>query len=284
MTALNRAFTLDSCAREAFDEHGFVVLREALSTSWVNTVALRVGELVKSVEELRGKAPLRDSYDRAFTRLMNVWQHDDVARAAVMDVALARIAAKLLRVNGVRLSHDTAFYKPPGAPTTPIHADQWHWPVSNDSTVTAWIPLQRTDIIHGPIVYYAGSCRMSKSQRAELCDSPEEVAEQFFAGGHYRQVTETFAIGDLSLHRGWTFHAALPNRSMKSRGVLTIVYMDSTIKLVAPRGSVPFQAVTQNWCPGLTVGDVLASEMNPLLFEEQDSAPSGDGHTEQSRP
>lgn len=161
-----------------------------------------------------------------------------------------------------------AFFKPPGGPPTPIHADQWHWPVSNENTITAWIPLQPVLLSNGPIVYFAGSCHIPSDRRAELCQSTEAAVEDYFSCAPYESQVDAYALGDMSFHRGWTFHGALANNSAKMRGVLTIVYMDAAIRLTNPRGSAPFSAITHHWCPGVRPGEVLASALNPLLFSQ----------------
>jgi ectoine hydroxylase-related dioxygenase (phytanoyl-CoA dioxygenase family) len=213
---------LETQAVSNFERDGFVVLRSVLLSQDWQPLRDRVRAVVERMRSVRGEVPVRDAYDKAFTRLMNVWQRDEVVRSRVMDSALAKIAAELLSVTGVRLSHDTVFCKPPRSPTTPVHADQWHWPVSNDNTITAWIPLQPVQRDNGPICYFAGSCHLPAERRTELCESTE-VAEEYFREGPYVRQIHTYALGDISFHRGWTFHGALANESTESRYVLTIV-------------------------------------------------------------
>jgi hypothetical protein len=64
---------------------------------------------------------------------------------------MARIAAKLMDVDGVRLYHDQALYKEPIGGITPWHADEFYWPLSNDNTVAAWIPLLSIPLRWGPL-------------------------------------------------------------------------------------------------------------------------------------
>jgi hypothetical protein len=70
----------------------------------------------------------------------------------------------------------------------------------------------------------------------------------------------------VSFHSGWTFHRAGPNRSTQPRAVMTVIYMDCNMRLKAP-GNAMQQADRDRWCPGATIGAVIDTPKNPLLFE-----------------
>ena len=55
---------------------------------------------------------------------MNVWEQDADIHRFAHGTRLARIAANLMGVRGVRLYHDQALRKQPGGGQTPWHADQ----------------------------------------------------------------------------------------------------------------------------------------------------------------
>ena len=51
------------------------------------------------------------------------------------------IARKLMGVEHVRIYHDQALVKQPGAEKTPWHQDYFYWPIDSNNTVTMWIPM-----------------------------------------------------------------------------------------------------------------------------------------------
>ncbi|MBV8689372.1 MAG: phytanoyl-CoA dioxygenase family protein [Candidatus Eremiobacteraeota bacterium] len=51
----------------------------------------------------------------------------------------------------MRLYHDQALIKEPGAGYTPWHADQFYWPLDSAKTITAWVPLRAVPLEMGPI-------------------------------------------------------------------------------------------------------------------------------------
>ena len=140
-----------------FREQGCIKLKDVLSA---DTLAHYGAEITRLTIELNTQAkPLeeRSTYDRAFLQVMNLWESSPLVGRFVMGQRLARIAAELLQVQGVRLYHDQSLYKEPGGGITPAHADQYYWPLASDRTITAWIPLQAVPEAMGPLGFYGRS-------------------------------------------------------------------------------------------------------------------------------
>ena len=49
---------------------------------------------------------------------------------------------------------------------------------------------------------------------------------------------------------------------------MTIIYMDKDITLKAPENEGQ-QNDWDTWCPGVTIGEVVNSPLNPILFERK---------------
>src|SRR6266404_307007 len=260
-------YRLSSECLRFFDDNGFVVLAGVLTREELGALRGRVS-LVMSSSNARQRDPVpRDAYAEAYHRLMNVREHDQLVEAFVLDAYLAEIACRLLDVGGVRVSHDTAFFKNGGAPKTPIHADQYHWPLSSDRTVTAWIPLEDIPFSKGPIAFFTKSHRVPQDERERLADAAQEDLEEYMKSSGYQLYSQPFSLGEISFHLGWTFHCALANESKNMRKVFSIVYVDENTRLTEPRGGAPLDAVSMNWCPGCKVGDFLSSPLNPVVFQ-----------------
>lgn len=258
------ATDIDAATRDAFDRDGFVVLRGLLDA---DTVARRGEAVTRAV--LRHNTehrPLeeRDTYDRAFLQVMNLWEVDEVVRAFVFDHRLAAAAAALLGVRAVRLYHDQALYKEPGGGMTPAHADQYYWPLASDRTVTAWIPLQPVPAEMGPLGFYRGSHRTAIGRDLPISDESEaRITAEMEAAG-FPLIEEPFALGDVSFHGGWTFHRAGENRTSRPRAVMTMIYMDADMRVATPT-NVQQEADLARWLPGLKPGDPAASPINPII-------------------
>ena len=267
MTApIDTPFPLPNGVRERFERDGWARLSGVFTPGelapfarGITDATLRLNDQTKPLEE-------RSTYDRAFLQVMNLWRADGAARAFVFGRRLAKIAADLLGVRGVRLYHDQALYKEPSGGLTPAHADQFYWPLATDRTVTAWVPLQKTPMTMGPLGFYTGSQDFDQDRDLPISDESEaEITASIEAEGYPFEVAP-FALGDVSFHRGWTFHKAGSNRTDRPRSVMTVIYMDADMVLKAPEN--PMQENDHaSWCPGAKVGAVIDTPLNPVLYE-----------------
>ena len=168
-------------------------------------------------------------------------------------------------VRGVRMYHDQALYKEKGGGVTPWHADQFYWPVSSEKICTAWIPLQATPHAMGPLAFAAGSHHFTFGRDLEISDESEAQIERALMAQHFPYVDDPFDLGEVSFHYGWTFHRADPNTTREARKVMTIIYMDEAMHLKAPENK-PQQNDWNTWCPGVKVGALIDSPLNPVLY------------------
>ncbi|MEM8814505.1 MAG: phytanoyl-CoA dioxygenase family protein [Pseudomonadota bacterium] len=263
---LNELLQIDAETVADFQRNGFVRLEGVLSPPLLGEMGGAITDLVKALNTQTKPLAERSTYDRAFLQVMNLWRHDDSVRSFVLGRRLASVAAQLLDVQAVRLYHDQALYKEPGGGLTPAHADQYYWPVDSDRTVTAWIPLQATDIEMGPLAFYAGSHQIALGRDQPISDESERNIAAAMESKGFELTVEPFSLGDVSFHRGWTFHKAGANRSSQTRSVMTIIYMDARTKLKAPENEKQRSDAAQ-WCPGVRVGETIASRINPIVFD-----------------
>ncbi|HEX9185726.1 MAG TPA: phytanoyl-CoA dioxygenase family protein [Vicinamibacteria bacterium] len=258
-------YRLSRDAREAYARDGFVRLSGVFDAE---TLAHFAPELTATVEELNTlHLPMeeRTTYEKAFLQVMNLWTRSEAARRFVFGRRLARLAAELMGVRGVRLYHDQALYKEPGGGHTPWHADQYYWPLATDRCCTAWVPLQATPLEMGPLAFSAGSHRVEVGRGLPISDESEAEVAKALEKAALPMVEEPFALGEVSFHSGWTFHRAGDNRTSRTREVMTVIYMDAEMRLAAPRNRNQ-EIDWETWCPGAAVGETIATRLNPQLF------------------
>jgi len=213
----------------------------------------------------------RDTYGKAFLQVMNLWREDDIIRELIFSKRVASIATQLMGTRGVRLYHDQALFKEPGGGITPWHADQFYWPLASDKTVTAWIPLQAVPLEMGPLEFSAGSHQIVEGRELAISDSSEKLIQERLKVTDFPHVIEPFDAGEISFHSGWVFHRAGANNSNQMRKVMTIIYMDSEMKLKAPQNSNQ-QNDWDTWCPGAVIDEIIQSPLNPLLYSSDTSS------------
>jgi ectoine hydroxylase-related dioxygenase (phytanoyl-CoA dioxygenase family) len=262
---LNEPYVLPSSARRDFDADGFVHLARVLSAPTIAAFEPAITGKVIELNTMHRPMAERTTYQKAFLQIENLWQHDAQVREFVFAERLARIAAELLGVDGVRLYHDQALYKEAGGGVTPWHADQYYWPLATDRSVTVWVPLQETPLPMGPLSFARGSHRLSFGRDLPISDESEAALQQALAERRFPLVQEPFALGDVSYHLGWTFHRAEENTTPTPRRVMTIIYIDADVTAAEPVNDFQ-RADLANYLGNTPVGQVPSTNLNPVLY------------------
>jgi ectoine hydroxylase-related dioxygenase (phytanoyl-CoA dioxygenase family) len=262
---LDTPFVLTDAQRAFFRENGYIKLKGVLSPE---TLAFYGREITGQVQRLNTQVlPLekRDTYGKAFLQIMNIWTQSEVVKEFVFSRKLARLAAELMGVSGVRLYHDQALYKEAGGGATPWHADQFYWPVAGDNTVTVWVPLQATPMEMGPLAFAPGSHRIAVGRDIAISDESEKLIAKTLREAQLELVETAFELGEVSYHLGWTFHRAGANRTSDPRRVMTVIYLEEDARLIAPKHK-NHQQDWDAWMPGVKVGEIVNSPLNPVLW------------------
>jgi|SaaInlStandDraft_1057018.scaffolds.fasta_scaffold72970_2 ectoine hydroxylase-related dioxygenase (phytanoyl-CoA dioxygenase family) len=248
----------------SFREKGFILLREVLEKSTLEAMEREISKRV--AEHYDREASVKGSgsyYADAFQQISNIWEIDEVIQQLVFSEKLASVATQLLGTKGVRLYHDQALYKESGRNHTPWHCDQVYWPLSNENTVTAWIPLQDTPVDMGALGFAQGSHRKHLGRDLTISKESETTISNGVKEMSYS--CEPFSIGDISFHYGFTLHNAAANTSGAMRRVMTVIYMDSEMRVKELRTDA-HRSDLERWIPGRAPGDLCDSPLNPVLY------------------
>lgn len=263
---LQDEITLSPEQIDFFQKNRFIKIKEVLNTATLHFFNAVISEhLHRFQEEKTDPLAKRDTYGKAFLQVMNLWREDPQIAALVFSRRLASLATQLMNTAGVRLYHDQALFKEPGGGYTPWHADQFYWPLSTDKTITAWIPLQAVPADMGPLEFSAGSHRILEGRELSISDDSEQMIGEKLRLTDCPHIAEPFDAGEISFHSGWVFHRAGPNRSNQMRKVMTVIYMDSEMRLKAPVNNNQ-QLDWDTWCPGAAIDEIIDTPLNPVLF------------------
>jgi phytanoyl-CoA dioxygenase PhyH len=262
---LDKPFALPASAMNFFRREGYVKLKHLLSPGVLKFYGEAITQQVVCLSTLAKPMAERSTYERAFLQVMNLWTKDGICRQFSFGKRLARVAAELMGVKGVRIYHDQALYKEAGGGFTPWHADQYYWPLSNDNTCTVWIPLQTTPLEMGPLAFAARSHRFEFGRDLEISNESEAKIREMLQARNFTYVEEPYQLGEVSFHSGWTFHRAGGNSSPQARAVMTMIYMEDGIRLIEPRNKHQ-QQDWETWLPGCKIGEIANSKLNPVLW------------------
>jgi len=263
---IDSEYALSSDQIERFRRDGYIKLKHALSPEVLAYYETEITRLVDTLSNESRSIEERDTYSKAFLQISNIWTQNNLVKEFVMGKRLGRIATQLLGSTGVRMYHDQALYKEPGGGYTPWHVDQYYWPLSNDNTVTAWIPLAAVPMERGPLEFSVGSQQIKFGRDLEIGDESEKQIDEHLKLSDFPIDSSPFDLGEVSFHYGFNFHRAGPNSSDQMRKIMTIIYIDKDMRLVDPKNKHQ-EEDWKKWMPGAKIGDVIDTPLNPVIYE-----------------
>ncbi len=264
---LDTPYILTQDQIDFYVKYQYIKLKQVFDVDTLQFFNEHISAQVDKMNQVTTALQDRTTYGKAFLQLFNLWTENELVKSLVFSKRIAKIAADLMQVDGVRLYHDQALFKEAGGGITPWHADQYYWPLSSDKTVTAWIPLQATPLEMGPLEFSAGSHAIVEGRELEIGDQSEEVLQKKLRVTDFQHVIEPFDVGEVSFHSGWVFHRAGANRTNEMRKVMTIIYMDRDMVLKNP-DNINQQNDWETWCPGANIGEIINSPLNPILYSK----------------
>lgn len=263
---LSTPYALTQDQIESYRQNGYVKLKDVLSADVLAHYGAEITRVVHALNTQTLPVEERTTYAQAFLQIGNLWEHSEVVKTFCMSKRLGRIAAELMGVDGVRMYHDQALFKEPSGGFTPWHADQFYWPLANNNSVTAWVPLQAVPIEMGPLSFCIGSQRILDNRDIAISDDSEEKIGRSL--NDYPKDESLFDLGEVSFHSGWTFHRAGPNTTDQMRGVMTIIYIEDGMRVAQPKNSSQENDM-RNWFPGKEVGDIADTPRNPVIYNRK---------------
>jgi len=263
--SLHTPYPITSEQQNFFRQNGYIRVKNVLEPEVLAHYGAAITKFVLDQNPLKD-VPMeeRNTYQKAFIQVINLWREDETAREFVFSKRLAQIVGDLMGSSGVRLYHDQALYKEPSGGFTPWHADQYYWPLASPNTCTAWIPFQETPLAMGPLAFAVASHAVTDGRDMGIGDDSERLIAKMME--NYAYDVAPFDLGEVSFHYGWTYHRAGSNNSSLPRRVMTMIYFEDGCK-VAPFKRYEHENDHANFLPGTKVGEVAVSEMNPLLYQ-----------------
>ena len=264
--ALDAPFELDDAQIESYRRDGHTFVRGLVSPEEmaayrpaINRAADARNLEVRPLEE-------RNTYGKAFLQIGNLFRDDAEVARFVLARRFARIAAELMGVDGVRIYHDQALFKEPGGGPTPWHQDQHYWPLDTSNTVTMWMPLVDIPAEVGSMTFASGSQQIGYLGDMPISDDSERIISDLIEEkGFEKHSYGAMKAGDATFHSGWTLHGAPGNPTALMREVMTIIYFPDGTLVSEPANSSQ-QMDLDVWLPGCNVGELAASELNPIAW------------------
>lgn len=263
LTHLDSSFALAPESVADYSKNGWTLVRGLCPE--VATYGPIIREVAMAHNRETRPLEQRDTYGRAFLQVMNLWRVDERVAAFTLAKRFAQVAAQLMGVSKVRLYHDQALFKEPGGGHTPWHQDGYFWPLDQSKTITMWMPLVDVPAEMGSMSFADESQNEGiLSLTGGISDQSEAFYEGYIRGAKFNVRTSgAMAAGDATFHSGLTLHRAPGNPTQTVREVMTIIYLADGQRVQKPQNES--QRGDLGWLGGRTEGELVDSELNPLL-------------------
>ena len=250
---------------EAYRRDGHVCIRGLIDAETVSTYRHIIEEISTSWKYETRPIEERETYGKAFLQVHNIWQKNKLCKEIVFAKRFAHAACQLLGVDSVRIYHDQTLFKEPGGGHTPWHQDQTYWPLESDRTITMWLPLAEITEEVGSMYFVSGSHARGEFGAGPISDSSHHKIQEWIEENDSPVKTHgEMAVGDVTFHSGFTLHSAKANPTMKTRPILTVIYVADQTRILDPTPMQEFDL--KLWLGGRQPGDVVDSEINPQLY------------------
>ena len=247
---------LDQSIIDEYSENGVVVIRNVISSAWLEKLSAGIEKNFKNPSEHKCVYEQKEGNEVFFDDYCN-WQRIKEYKDFFFNSNVAKISSQLMQSKKVNIFHEHVLIKEAGATKkTPWHQDQPYYCVNGKDNCSLWIPLD-------PI---------SKDICPEFIVSSHKWNKQFlptkFIGDSYVQLDKEFEkIPDIDNHRNkydiisWslipgdliafnfsTVHGAPGNNGPNRRRAFSARFTgdDATFAIRKGETSPPFTEVTLN--------------------------------------
>ena len=258
----------------AYQAQGFLVLHDFLNAEELAHWRDMTQEAVNQrLEQARGKdfgqalsnqSDPDSYYAQVFTQCLKLADTHEGMRALIFDPRLGEMAAALAGVNGIRIWHDQALFKPPFGNPTAWHLDDPYWSFSSRQALSLWVALDDATLGNGCMWYIPGSHHTAAFENVGI---GHNLADLFNIYPQWREIEPVACpckAGSAVFHNGLTAHGAGANMTNKPRRAMTCAYMPDGSIFNGRRNILP-----EDYFNALQIGDTLNNDtVNPLIWHK----------------
>lgn len=260
---------LSTAQIEQYREQGFLVIENFLDPDelavWRTATDEAVEQRLASTVGLNNQRDPDAFYAQVFTQCLRLATTHPVMHDLMFDPHLGEVAGTLAGVDGIRIWHDQALYKPPYGNPTGFHLDNPFWSFYSKDAISIWVALDDATIENGCLWYLPGTHTEATFEMTSINENLGAIFKQYPGWKQLAAVAATVKAGGAVFHNGLVAHAAGVNLTPRPRRAMTCAYMPDGSTFNGQRN-----ILTKAYFETLTVGDVLDNEdENPLIWRKQ---------------
>ena len=251
---------------EQYRAQGFLVVEGLLDASelerWREVTEDAVRIRLQSTGILNNQSKPDSYYAHVFTQCVRLADVHAGMAELMFDERLGRLAGTLAGVDGIRIWHDQALFKPPYGNPTAFHLDNPFWSFHSKDAISIWVALDDATLPNGCLWYLPGTHHEASFTAINI---GEELGDIFKAYPQWRKIAAlpaACAAGSAVFHNGLIGHGAGPNMTPYPRRAMTCAYMPDGSTFNGTKNVLP-----DDYFNSLQIGDVLNDNgINRLIW------------------
>jgi hypothetical protein len=248
-----------------YRERGFLIIDSFLTpeelekwrTCTEEAIGLRLAE-----GSLHNQGGSNDFYAQVFLQALKLADVHPGMRQIMTDPALGKMISELAGVEGIRIWHDQALFKPPFGNPTAWHLDNPYWSFSSKDSLSIWVALDDATLENGCLYYLPGTHKTARYETVNIGQNQRDLFRAYPEWEGIASVATPCKAGAAVIHNGLTAHGAGANMTAKPRRAMTCAYMPDGSTFNGVRNILP-----EAYFNSLKVGDVLDDDVvNPRIY------------------
>ena len=201
-------------------------------------------------------------YAQVFTQCLRLADiHPGMAKL-IFDERLGAVAGALAQVDGIRIWHDQALFKPPYGNHTAFHFDNPFWSFYHRDALSIWVALDDATIANGCLWYLPGTHNEAAFQAVGIGENLGDIFKAYPQWTQIEAVPAPCKAGSAVFHNGLIAHGAGTNMTAHPRRAMTCAYMPDGSTFNGQKNVLP-----DGYYNTLKIGDALNdNNINRLIW------------------
>ncbi len=251
---------------EQYRAQGYIVIEGFLNADelehWRKVTEEAVQLRINDTTILSNQHDPDSYYAKVFTQCLRLADIHPGMRELMFDERLGRMAGTLAGVDGIRIWHDQALFKPPYGNPTAFHFDDPFWSFSSRDAISIWVALDAATMANGCLWYLPGTHCEASFSAVGIGEKLGDIFKVYPQWLSVESMPAACPAGSAVFHNGLIAHGAGANMTPHPRRAMTCAYMPDGSTFNGQQNILP-----DDYFHSLKIGDVLNDErQNPLIW------------------
>jgi ectoine hydroxylase-related dioxygenase (phytanoyl-CoA dioxygenase family) len=251
-----------------YRENGFVAIEGFLTPDelahWRTVTEEAVTQRLESQGALTNQRDPDSYYAQVFTQCLKLAETHPEMHTLMHDPHLGETAATLAGVDGIRIWHDQALFKPPFGNPTSWHLDNPYWSFDSKDAISIWVALDDATLSNCCLYYLPGTHKVAAFETAGIGQNMTDLFKHYPEWRDREPVAVPCPAGTAVFHNGLVAHGAGANMTNKPRRAMTCAYMPDGCTFNGKQNILP-----DAYFASLKIGDPLNYDaINPLVWQK----------------